>query len=257
MLKDYVLQVVSWVRKLIREKLHSQNEDLPYYITIVISAVLFIIALNGFVELTDELAENELGPFDEVVAGYVTSFRSEGLTDYFIFVTHLGDRYAYIVATIILAAFYFVKHRSWKFILQTTLVLLLASLSNIVLKRAIDRQRPSLEHLVSVNTLSYPSGHSMSAMAFYGFLIFLCLRYSMPQPFRYLLIAVLGFLIFSIGKSNLLPFFISGKELVWRRHKACLPEAWRRRAVSPKSIGGNSLEGSCKPVTMCLFEKNR
>lgn len=203
MLKDYVLQVVSWVRKLIREKFHSQNEDLPYYITIVISAVLFIIALNGFVELTDELAENELGPYDELVTGYVTSFRGEGLTDYFIFVTHLGDRYAYVVVTIILAAFYFVKQRSWKFILQTTLVLLLASLSNIVLKRAINRARPSLEHLVSVNTLSYPSGHSMSAMAFYGFLIFLCLRYSMPQPLRYLLIAVLALLIFSIGLSRI------------------------------------------------------
>ena len=203
MIKAYVLQVVSWVRTFIREKFHSENEDLPYYITIAISAVLFIIALNGFVELTDELAENELGSFDKSVTEFVTSFRGEELTAYFIFATHMGDRYAYIVLTVLLAAYYLIKRRSWKFILQTTLVLLLASLSNIVLKKVINRARPSLEHLVSVNTLSYPSGHSMSAMAFYGFLIFLCLRYKMTTRIRYFFVTILILLIVSIGVSRI------------------------------------------------------
>jgi membrane-associated phospholipid phosphatase len=203
MIKAYVLQVVSWISRFIREKFHSENEDLPYYITIGISAVLFIIALNGFVELTDELAENELGSFDKSTTEFVTSFRDEAVTDYFIFVTHLGDRYAYIVMTVLLAAFYLIKKRSWKFILQTSLVLLLASLSNMVLKKVINRARPSLEHLVSVNTLSYPSGHSMSAMAFYGFLIFLCVRYRMPVWIRYLLVTILTMLVLSIGASRI------------------------------------------------------
>jgi membrane-associated phospholipid phosphatase len=203
MFKQRLLQVVFWVRKFIREKFHSKNEDLPYYVTILVSAVLFIIALNGFVELTDELAENELGGFDDSVSEFVISFRTDALTDYFSFVTHLGDRNAYIVVTILLAGFYFIKHHSWKFILQTTLVLMLATLSNIVLKKVINRARPSLEHLVSVNTLSYPSGHSMSAMAFYGFLIFLCLRYKMPRWVRYLFVTILVLLILSIGVSRI------------------------------------------------------
>jgi membrane-associated phospholipid phosphatase len=203
MIKAYVLQVVSWIRKFIRDKFHSENEDLPYYITIGISAVLFIIALNGFVELTDELAENELGSFDKSTTEFVTSFRDEALTDYFMFVTQLGDRYTYIVMTVLLAAFYLIKKRSWKFTLQTSLVLLLASLSNMVLKKVINRARPSLEHLVSVNTLSYPSGHSMSAMAFYGFLIFLCVRYRMPVWMRYILVTILTMLVLSIGASRI------------------------------------------------------
>jgi membrane-associated phospholipid phosphatase len=202
MIKAYVLQVVSWVRRFIRERFHSENEELPYYVTIAISAILFIIALNGFVELTDELAENELGFIDRSVTEFVTSFRGKALTDYFIFVTHLGDRYAYVLMTVLLAAFYLIKKRSWKFIVQATLVLLLASLSNIVLKKVINRARPSLEHLVSVNTLSYPSGHSMSAMAFYGFLIFLSVRYRMQVWIRYLLVTMLTLLILSIGISR-------------------------------------------------------
>lgn len=203
MIKEKVLELVSWVQKFIREEFRSENEDLPYYISIISSATLFVIALNGLVELTDELAENELGAFDRSVTEWITGFRTEGLTDYFIFATHLGDRYAYIVLTILLAIFYLIKHRSWKFILQTALVLSLASLSNIVLKKVINRARPSLEHLVSVNTLSYPSGHSMSAMAFYGFLIFLCLRYTMARAVRYVVIILLILLILSIGVSRI------------------------------------------------------
>lgn len=174
MFKQTLLQVVRWVRKFIREKFHSQNEDLPYYLTILIAGILFIAGLNAFVELTDELAENELNTLDENVTSFVISNRNKWLTDYFRLVTHLGDRNAYLVLTFLLAGFFWIKHKSWRYILQTALVLMLSTASNIILKKVINRARPSLEHLVTVNTLSYPSGHAMSAMAFYGFLIFLC-----------------------------------------------------------------------------------
>ena len=198
-MKQTLVRVIQWVRDFIRKNFNSKNEDLAYYLTIAVSAVLFVIALNGFVELTDEIVENDLTAVDEAVGEYIVSYRSEALTAYFTFITDLGDRYAYIVTTVLLAVYFFLKKRSWKFIGQTTIVLLLASLSSIVLKRVLNRARPSLEHLVEVNTLSYPSGHSMSAMAFYGFLIFLCLRYRISGWLRFLLVTVLVFLILSIG----------------------------------------------------------
>lgn len=202
-MREALLDVIQWIRKFIREKFHSKNEDLPYYLTIAISAVLFVIALNGFVQLTDEIAENDLQAIDEAVGEFVISFRSDALTTYFKVATDLGDRNAYIAFTVLMAAFFFLKKRSWKFIAQTTIVLLLATLSNIVLKRVFNRARPSLDHLVEVNTLSYPSGHSMSAMAFYGFLIFLCLRYRMARWLRFLLVSILVILILSVGLSRI------------------------------------------------------
>lgn len=202
-MKQKLFELVEWIRRFTREKFHSRNEDLPYYVTIVISAILFIVALNGFVEITDELADNQLTGFDGSVSEYVISFRNNTLTDFFIFVTHLGDRDAYVLITVCLAAYYFFKRRSGKFIVQTTLVLLLATFSNIVLKRFFNRERPELEHLVSVNTLSYPSGHSMSAMAFYGFLIYLCLRYRMRAWLKIFFVLLLSTAIISIGMSRI------------------------------------------------------
>jgi uncharacterized BrkB/YihY/UPF0761 family membrane protein len=93
-LRQKIRYLIQWVRKFIREKFHSENEDLPYYVTILVATIIFLIALNGFIQLTSELAENELGGFDEAVSSFVTSYRMPWLTRYFIMATHLGQRNA-------------------------------------------------------------------------------------------------------------------------------------------------------------------
>lgn len=194
---------IRWMKKFASEKLHIQDEDLPYYVTIAVAIVLFVIGLNAFVELTDELVENELEPFDRSVTAWVVSFRSDSLTPFFRFMTEMGDLIGYSIISVAIAAYFFFRHRSWRFIVQTLFVLSLSTLCNVVLKRVINRARPAAEHLVSVNTLSYPSGHSMSAMAFYGFLIYLCFQMNMHRVARVLLVILLIFTILSIGLSRI------------------------------------------------------
>jgi membrane-associated phospholipid phosphatase len=80
--------------------------------------------------------------------------------------------------------------------------LILSSLSNIVLKRVINRDRPLDEHLVDVATLSFPSGHSMSAMAFYGFLLYLNLRFASGW-IKIILMILLLVIIVSVGLSRI------------------------------------------------------
>jgi len=202
-MKALLISIIVWIRNFVKEKLHSQNEDLPYYITILIALILFIAGLNVFVELTDELAENELGPFDDSITEFVLSFRQDSLTGFFEFMTEVGDRYAYIMISVLLGAYFFIRHRSWKFIGQTVLVLMLSTLSNVVIKKFVNRARPTLEHLVTVNTLSYPSGHSMSAMAFYGFLIYLSFQVNMPRIVRAIVVMLLIFIILCVGVSRI------------------------------------------------------
>lgn len=202
-MKRFLAATIAWVKNFLREKLHLRGEELPYYITIAIALVLFGIALNIFIELTDELAENELGEFDEGVSSYVVSFRSAGLTPFFRFMTDMGDRFAYIVITVLLGAYLFFRHKNWKFMTQTVIVLLLSTASNILLKSVINRSRPAHEHLVEVNTLSFPSGHSMSAMAFYGFLIYLTVVSKIPITLKSFLCVILVLTIFSIGISRI------------------------------------------------------
>lgn len=202
-MKALLINIIVWIRNFVKEKLHSQNEDLPYYITIFIALVLFIAGLNVFVELTDELAENELGLFDETITEFVLSFRQDSLTGFFEFMTDVGDKYAYLVISVLLGVYFFIRHRNWKFVGQTILVLMLSTLSNVVIKEFVNRARPTLEHLVTVNTLSYPSGHSMAAMAFYGFLIYLSFQVRMPPLIRGIVVTLLIFIILCVGVSRI------------------------------------------------------
>lgn len=215
--------IILAIRRFFKETLHYKSEDLPYYLTILAALLIFIAALNGFVELTEELAENQLGTFDTKVTDFVISYRQDWLTGFLVFVTNVGTRLGYLIIIALLTLYFVLRHRSWKFIVQTVVVLLLASLSNVALKEVINRARPTIEHLVTVYTLSYPSGHAMSAMGFYGFLIFLAMRYDMATPLRIILVVLLSFMIFSIGisriylgvhyPSDVLAGFIGG--LIW------------------------------------------
>ncbi|HET8753069.1 MAG TPA: phosphatase PAP2 family protein, partial [Salinimicrobium sp.] len=184
-----------------RRHISRKNENLPFYILIFLSFVVFVLGINFFVELTDDLSS--LKSFDNKVFDFFISFRNPQLTEFFVIITDIGDFYGYLVATCLVTIFLFIKFRHWKFILQLLAVVILSALSNIMLKKFIDRARPGIEHLVVVETLSYPSGHAMSAMAFYGFLTYLSFHIKMSRILRVFLCTIFVSLILLIGISRI------------------------------------------------------
>jgi undecaprenyl-diphosphatase len=72
-----------------------------------------------------------------------------------------------------------------------------------VLKAIVERPRPALsDHVVFVNSWSYPSGHSLNSMAVLGLLTVLAVR-ERPGALRRTLLAVLGaFLVVVVGFSR-------------------------------------------------------
>lgn len=196
----------SWIAgsiEFLRTKFSRENEDLSFYLIILFSFVVFVIGTNLFVELTEEVTGDTIESFDQSVTEYITSFRTPGLNSFFVFVTDLGDVYAYLMAMILVTIFLFVKLRNWKFIFQLLGVLILSALSNIALKKVFNRARPTEEHLVVIETLSYPSGHAMSAMAFYGFLIYLIYQIKMMKWIRVFLTILFSVVILAIGISRI------------------------------------------------------
>lgn len=198
-----IAQTINNFAELIRERFSRSNPYLPYYILIIASLLVFVIATNVFVELSGEISGTVLREYDTKITDFITSFRSPKLNKFFQFVTDLGDLYAYLVATTIVSLFFFFKLKNKRFVFQLIGVVILSALANIALKRAFNRARPTIEHLVVVKTLSYPSGHSMSAMAFYGFLIYLVYKVKMKRWHRVVLTLFFMSLILLIGISRI------------------------------------------------------
>ena len=197
--KKYINEFVEFFKRHVSRK----HPDFPFYLLIFFALVVFVLGTNLFVELTEKVQGETIDAFDNRITDYVTSFRTPALNNFFQFVTDLGDVYAYIVATTIAAVFFFFKLKNKKFILQLLGVLILSALANMALKEAFDRARPTIEHMVVVKSLSYPSGHAMSAMAFYGFLIYLVFHIKMSKWLRIFLTILFSALIFFIGLSRI------------------------------------------------------
>ncbi|MFD2828169.1 phosphatase PAP2 family protein [Leeuwenhoekiella polynyae] len=198
-----LFEFIYKLRNILAQKFKQYNTNLPYILTVIIALIIVIVGTNLFIELTDTLESETLSSWDTAITDYVLSYRNPVLTKYFMFVTDVGDLYGYLIVLGIFFGVSFFVFKKWKYVLQTTLVLALASVSNVILKRFIDRARPSIEHLVSVETLSYPSGHAMSAMAFYGFLIYLFTQFKMNRFLKIASITILTILLLSIGISRI------------------------------------------------------
>lgn len=81
--------------------------------------------------------------------------------------------------------------------------LVLATLINQLLKFMIQRPRPAGYRLATVSGYSFPSGHSMAAMAFYGLLIWMVWRYEKDTFVKWLGVLGFGAVIVLVGFSRI------------------------------------------------------
>lgn len=196
-------QVIRDFRALVSDLYQSQKSYLRLLAGIVLGFIAALACIGVFYEILAALNADELGHFDDRIILFIYGFRSDVLTDILLFITELGDRTGYLLAGIALLVFFYFRYRSFIFPLQTGMVLLVAGGLNRWLKALINRPRPDADRLMEAHGLSFPSGHAMSSIAFYGFLIYLTWRLTPKNPvLRWVLTLVLVLLILAIGLSR-------------------------------------------------------
>ena len=179
-------------------------KDYIVYFAGILLGILFVAFLGkGFYELLDSLKDKELGEFDDGITAEVLSWRTPTLDWYMATITHLGDRFAYMVLAVILALYLYVRKGNLIFTLQALSVLIVAGALNFWLKDLIGRPRPEAAHELGITNMSFPSGHAMSSIAFYGFLIHLTWRIYKSKIKKVTFTLLLIFLIISIGLSRI------------------------------------------------------
>lgn len=245
--------MINAYRRLKKELEEHQNEYLLFVFSLIIPGIICLFALNAFLEITERLQADELVKFDDLVTDFVYSFRNDGVTSIVTFITDLGDVVTYaIVIPLVGILLYYYGHHRWKLSLQATIVLVSAFLLNVGIKHLISRPRPLEDlRLVTAHSYSFPSGHSMSALAFYGFLIYLTYKHVPNTALKILLILLQSFLILGIGLSrvylgvhyptDVLAGFIAG--LVWLI--ICIivfnfVNVYRKRQVRKKGLNPHS-----------------
>lgn len=140
-----------------------------------------------------------INQIDNSVYSFLTQAINPGTTGIMTFVSFLGSATMVIVLT--LGFIFLLKNkRNSKYI---TINLVLVFLLNRILKLIVARERPNVLRLVSEEGYSFPSGHAMVSMGFYGFLIYLIYTNIKNKKIKYLLITFLSILILLIGISRI------------------------------------------------------
>lgn len=162
-----------------------------------------------FVKIADEMIEGETRDFDSAI---LLALRQAGdpkqpigphwLEGAMIDITSLGG-VPVLTLLSVLAITYFLVSRRFASALFLTVAIVGGAVLNAALKVGFARPRPDLvDHLVSVQSLSFPSGHAMSSAVIYLTIGALLAQSEQRWAVRGYIFAVAGFLTLVIGVSR-------------------------------------------------------
>ena len=162
--------------------------------------IVLFICLVGFLALAEDVFNKEIMNGDIIGYKLISTFLiSDFVTPIAKFITNFGGAIFLSIATVML--FLLIKNKKIGLSIISNIVII--TVLNQLLKRILQRPRPTEFRIVEETGYSFPSGHSMVSMAFYGYLIYLIYRYIKNKYVKRTLITILSILICLIGISRI------------------------------------------------------
>ena len=176
------------------------KEKIKEFIIKNLKWIILFICLIGFLELAEDVFNKEIMKGDIIGYKVVSAFLiSAVVTPIAQFITNLGGAIFLVVLTILL--FILIKNKKIGLSIFSNFVII--TILNQLLKRILQRPRPTEYRIIEETGYSFPSGHSMVSMAFYGYLIYLIYKYVKNKYIKWTFIVLLSALICSIGISRI------------------------------------------------------
>ena len=178
------------------EKGHTFRRLLRENLRLVLAAAAACI----FIWLLEEVGEGELTTLDSrAYLLFVQTLRQPWLTPYMESISELAQPVVLLV--MLLAVEAFAPGRRPGTCAAVNLVCAVAL--KVLLKHFVQRPRPDGFRLIAETGYSFPSGHSMVAMAFYGLLAWMEWHYERDRFVRWLCVIGFGLVIALIGISRI------------------------------------------------------
>src|SRR5450432_2164183 len=164
--------------------------------------VIFTDALIAFITIARMVFEGKTQDFDHrsliFIAGYVTYINTNVMQS----LTFLGTHTFLIPANLLLTAwFLFIKKRHW-YSITIPSVALSSLLLMFILKLIFRRDRPVGPLLQAAKGFSFPSGHALMSVTFYGLLVLIVWQNVQQAWLKWTLSVFLILLILAIGLSR-------------------------------------------------------
>ena len=179
---------------------NKMKEKIKEFMTKNLKWIILFICLIGFLALAEDVFNKEIMNGDIIGYKMISTFLiSDFATPIAKFITNFGGAIFIIALTALLVIA--IKNKKIGLSIFTNLVII--TVLNQLLKRILQRPRPTEYRIIQETGYSFPSGHSMISMAFYGYLIYLIYRYVKNKYIKWISISLLSILICLIGISRI------------------------------------------------------
>lgn len=162
--------------------------------------IIFFICIIIFLAFAEDVFDKDIIKLDfigyEIISKYLIS---DFATPIIRIITNLGGAIFLIFFAVVL--FVIIKNKKIGSAIIANLSI--STILNLLLKNILQRPRPTEFRIIDEMGYSFPSGHSMVSMAFYGFLIYLIYKYVKNKYLKWSVISILGILICFIGISRI------------------------------------------------------
>ncbi|EGK11920.1 hypothetical protein HMPREF9374_1783 [Desmospora sp. 8437] len=154
---------------------HPIRRHAPLVIGLILVISVSLLLVNLFVYLAEEMMTGTTLQTDREILLQVAALRSPGVTLWMKGVTELGAKEWLIIGTVV-GTLLLIRRKQMGDGILFALGMLGASGMNTVLKNAYERIRPEENPLLHAAGYSFPSGHAMGSIVFYGFLLYFSVK---------------------------------------------------------------------------------
>lgn len=157
------------------------------------------IGIVIFITMVVLLLTGNVTSLDNSIYNTIISSKSDAMTMFMTIITMMCDTEFIIVATLLLVLL--IKNKKMGGMIASNVVL--CSVINTIIKHIFLRPRPVGIKLIEQGGYSFPSGHSMMAVAFYGLLIYIIWNTKWRNVWKIFTTTLLVILILLIGISRI------------------------------------------------------
>lgn len=161
--------------------------------------IIFAISIMIFVVITSLFLSEKIHVFDDYIFSRISKLRTEPLTVIFKIITFFCSTEFLLFSTIVIMVFSKKKKNAFYIALNVLICFLL----NQLLKNIFVRTRPEDIGLITEVGYSFPSGHSMVSLAYYGFFIYLIYHMNIKHNRKIMYCLLLALLTLLIGVSRI------------------------------------------------------
>lgn len=165
----------------------------------IIVLILFFACITAFIFIARNVFVLKDEAFDYRVFTFLESYVTDKKNNFMLFITFLGSHLFLIPANVLLIVYFlFIRKHKWYSIKIPAIALSSLALM-FLLKNLFGRKRPDIPLIREVHGLSFPSGHALMSVTFYGLLIFIVWESVKQRWLRWTLSILLLLLILLIG----------------------------------------------------------